>query len=32
MEVHAPVRVRFYDPATRDRYRAGARIDTEHVR
>lgn len=31
-EIHAPVRVHFYDPAALDRYLAGQRIDTEHVR
>jgi hypothetical protein len=32
VEIHAPVRVHFYDPAALDRYLAGQRIDTEHVR
>jgi hypothetical protein len=32
VEIHAPVRVRFYDPAALDRYLAGQRVDTEHVR
>jgi hypothetical protein len=32
VEVHAPVRVRIYDPAQRDRYRAGERVETEHIR
>ena len=32
VEVHAPVRVRFYDPASLERYQAGQRIDTAHVR
>jgi 4-amino-4-deoxy-L-arabinose transferase-like glycosyltransferase len=32
VEIHAPVRVHFYDPAARDRYRAGQRVETEHVR
>jgi hypothetical protein len=31
-EVHAPVRVRVYDPEDRARYRGGARIETEHIR
>jgi hypothetical protein len=32
VEIHAPVRVHFYDPAALDRHRAGQRVDTEHVR
>jgi hypothetical protein len=32
VEIHAPVRVHFYDPAALDRYLAGQRVDTEHVR
>jgi dolichyl-phosphate-mannose-protein mannosyltransferase len=31
-EIHAPVRVRVYDPAERDRYFGGAAISTDHVR
>jgi hypothetical protein len=31
-EVHAPVRVRVYDPEDRAVYRSGARIETEHIR
>ena len=31
VEVHAPVRVRIYDPRERDRYRAGVRRETEHI-
>jgi hypothetical protein len=31
-EIHAPVRVHFYDPAALDRYLAGQRVDTQHVR
>ena len=31
-EIHAPVRVRVYDPAALDRHLAGARVATEHVR
>jgi hypothetical protein len=31
-EVHAPVRVRVYDPEDRAAYRGGARIETEHIR
>lgn len=31
-EVHAPVRVRVYDPADRARHLSGARIATEHIR
>jgi hypothetical protein len=30
--VHAPVRVHFYDPAALERFLAGQRVDTEHVR
>ena len=32
VEIHAPVRVRFYDPAALERYVAGQLVDTEHVR
>jgi hypothetical protein len=32
VEIHAPVRVRFYDPASLERYVAGLPVDTEHVR
>ena len=31
-EIHAPVRVHFYNPAALDRDLAGQRVDTEHVR
>jgi hypothetical protein len=32
VEIHTPVRVHFYDPAALDRYVAGQRVHTEHVR